>query len=233
MDSMILLISSLEAYHAWSRGMSLKAVGRCKPGWLDGMVASASTCGNAPGFPPSHPSLIFNQSHTEAASPKSTESTPVISRTASSPRSTPVISRAASSPGSTPGAASPTLPHDADALCASATCRPCHSTRASVPLRPPAPYLADPPALHALERRPPASPHVTKDPTTFKDILRDHEWFDHKDELENTIVSMNSPLRFPESEVPGLRELQSNAFGDLPRPPEPPSGPALWWSHDL
>ena len=44
---------------------------------------------------------------------------------------------------------------------------------------------------------------------------------------------MNPPLRFPESEVPGLRELKSNAFGNLPRPPESPSEPALWWSHDL
>ena len=44
---------------------------------------------------------------------------------------------------------------------------------------------------------------------------------------------MNPPLRFPESDIPGLRELKGNAFGNLPRPPEPPLGQALWWSHDL
>ena len=181
-------------------------------------TATASICDDAPGFPPSDPSLTFNQSQTEAASPKSTEPTPVISRAASSPRSTPVISRAASSPGSTPGAASPTVPHDADALCAtnprSATCRPCHSTRTSVLLRPPVPR--------------PTSPHITKDPTAFKDILRDHAWYASKAELESIIISMNPPLRFPESDIPGLRELKGNAFGNLPRPPEFPSEQALW-----
>ena len=44
---------------------------------------------------------------------------------------------------------------------------------------------------------------------------------------------MNPPLRFPESDIPGPRELKGNAFGNLPRPPEPPLGQALWWSHDL
>ena len=190
-------------------------------------TATASIYDDAPGFPPSNPSLTFHPSQTEAASPKSTESTPVISRAASSPRSTPVVSHAASSPGFAPVlslAASPTVPHDADALCAtnprSATCRPCHSTRTSVLLRPPVPR--------------PTSPHITKDPTAFKDIPRDHAWYASKAELESIIISMmNPPLRFPESDIPGLRELKGNAFGNLPRPPEPPLGQALWWSHDL
>ena len=44
---------------------------------------------------------------------------------------------------------------------------------------------------------------------------------------------MNPPLCFPESDIPGPRELKGNAFGNLPRPPESPSEQALWWSHDL
>ena len=102
-------------------------------------TATASIYDNAPGSPPPNPSLTSNPSQTEAASPKSTESTPVLSRAASSPGSTPVVFHAASSPGFAPvipRAASPNLPHDADALRAtnprSATCRPCHSTRTSV-----------------------------------------------------------------------------------------------------
>ena len=46
-------------------------------------------------------------------------------------------------------------------------------------------------------------------------------------------MSMDPPLRYSESDVPGLRELKGNAFGNLPRPPESPSEQALWWSHDL
>ena len=110
-------------------------------------TATASIYDNAPGSPPPNPSLTSNPSQTEAASPKSTESTPVLSRAASSPGSTPVLSHAASSPGFAPVA----------------TCRPCHSTRTSVLLRPPVPC--------------PTSPHITKDPAAFKDISRGHAWF--------------------------------------------------------
>ena len=190
-------------------------------------TATASICDNAPGFPPPNPSLTSNPSQTEAASPKSTESTPVLSRAASSPGSTPVVFHAASSPGFAPvipRAASPNLPHDADALRApnprSATCQTCRSTRTSVLLRPSVPC--------------PTSPRVTDDPTAFKDIIpRDHAWFAYKDEIKSIIISMDPPLRYSESDVPGLRELTGNAFGNLPRPPESPSEQALWWSHDL
>ena len=182
-------------------------------------TATASIYDDAPGFPPSNPSLTFHPSQTEAASPKSTESTPVISRAASSPRSTPVVFHAASSPGIAPVlslAASPALPHNPR----SATCRPCHSTRTSVLLRPPVPC--------------PTSPRITEDPTAFQDIIpRDHAWFAYKDEIKKLIESMDPPLRHSESDVSGLRELKGNAFGNLPRPPEPPLGQALWWSHDL
>ena len=50
---------------------------------------------------------------------------------------------------------------------------------------------------------------------------------------QDSIVSMDPPLRHSESDVPGLRELKGDAFGNLPRPPESPSEQALWWSHDL
>ena len=62
---------------------------------------------------------------------------------------------------------------------------------------------------------------------------RDHAWFASKDEIKRIIESMDPPLRHSESDVSGLRELKGNAFGNLPRPPEPPLGQALWWSHDL
>ena len=78
------------------------------------------------------------------------------------------------------------------------------------------------------------SPRVPEDPTAFKDIIpRDHAWFAYKDEIKSIIMSMDPPLRYSESDVPGLRELKGNAFGNLPRPPESPSEQALWWYHDL
>ena len=97
---------------------------------------------------------------------------------------------------------------------------PDHEFHIHDPFQPRLPLHSPSSALHAFERRPPALPHVNKDPTAFKDILRDHEWFASTDELENIIVSMNPPLRHSESDVPGLRELQGSAFGNLPRPPE-------------
>ena len=182
-------------------------------------TATASICDNAPGSPPPNPSLTSNPSQTEAASPKSTESTPVLSRAASSPGSTPVVFHAASSPGFAPvipRAASPNLPHDADALRApnprSATCQTCRSTRTSVLLRPSVPC--------------PTSPRTTDDPTAFKDIIPRDAYIG---EIKRIVVSMDPQ----ESDVPGLRELKGNAFGNLPRPPESPSEQALWWSHDL
>ena len=182
-------------------------------------TATASIYDNALGSPPPNPSLTSNPSQTEAASPKSTESTPVLSRAASSPGSTPVVFHAASSPGFAPvipRAASPNLPHDADALRApnprSATCQTCRSTRTSVLLRPSVPC--------------PTSPRTTDDPTAFKDIIPRDAYIG---EIKRIVVSMDPQ----ESDVPGLRELKGNAFGNLPRPPEPPLGQALWWSHDL
>ena len=87
--------------------------------------------------------------------------------------------------------------------------------------------------LHEFERQPPTSvhgaaltsPRNTKDPTGFKDILRDNDsrdaWFASiKDELRNIIVSDDPPLRHLEYDAPGLRGFNGDAFGNLPRPPE-------------
>jgi hypothetical protein len=95
------------------------------------------------------------------------------------------------------------------------------------------PDLCEVPSLHEFERQPPASVHGaaltsppnTKDPTGFKDILRDNDsrdaWFASiKDELRSIIVSMDPPLRHLEYDAPGLRGLNGSAFGNLPRPPE-------------
>ena len=164
-------------------------------------TATASICDNAPGSPPPNPSLTSNPSQTEAASPKSTESTPVLSRTASSPGSTPVVFHAASSPGFAPvipRAASPNLPHDADALRApnprSATCQTCRSTRTSVLLRPSVPC--------------PTSPRTTDDPTAFKDIIPRDAYIG---EIKRIVVSMDPQ----ESDVPGLRERSLVVFFQL------------------
>ena len=72
----------------------------------------------------------------------------------------------------------------------------------------------------ALIDTPPSDFHtdITKDPTGFKDILRDNDsrdaWFASiKDELRNIIVSDDPPLRHLEYDAPGLRGLNGNAFG--------------------
>ena len=95
------------------------------------------------------------------------------------------------------------------------------------------PDLCEVHSLHEFGRQLPASVHGaaltsppnTKDPTGLKDILRDNDcrdaWFASiKDELRSIIVSMDPPLRHLEYDVPGLRGLNGNAFGNLPRPPE-------------